>query len=81
MKTKEHVSDRRERFCVLPPKAGNPIQILTAIEENYSSYQWTPEKIASFRLREQAEIDANNDSIQNVLARSFELKFRGASDE
>ena len=57
------------------------IQILTAIEENYSSYQWTPEKIASFRLREQAEIDANNDNIQNVLARSFELKFRGASDE
>lgn len=57
------------------------IQILTAIEEDYSSYQWTPEKIASFRLREQAEIDANNDSIQNVLARSFELKFRGASDE
>ncbi len=26
MKTKEHVSDRRERFCVLPPKAGNPIR-------------------------------------------------------
>ena len=51
------------------------IPMLEKIVQSYEQYEWTPEKIAEYRIMEKEEIEQNKKEIQEVLDRSFELFF------
>ena len=51
------------------------IPMLEKIVQSYEQYEWTPEKIAEYRIMEKEEIEQNKKEIQEVLDRSFELLF------
>lgn len=52
------------------------IDLLSNIEVQYQEYEWTPQRLAQFRLQEEVEMKKNQDSISDVLKQSFELDFR-----
>lgn len=49
------------------------ILCLQEVVEEYSNYQWNQEKIAEYRIKEEAKIKENEDRIKAVINVSFEL--------
>ncbi len=52
------------------------VPVLENIIQNYDKYEWTPETIKEYRIRESEEIRENNKAIDETMAKSFELNFR-----
>lgn len=50
--------------------------VLETIIQNYDKYEWTPETIKEYRMRESEEIRENNKAIEETMDKSFELDFR-----
>ena len=52
------------------------IPVLENIIQNYDKYEWTPEKIAEYRIKEGKELSKNDKAIDEAISKSFELNFR-----
>ena len=51
------------------------IPFLEKIIHNYDKYEWIPEKIEEYRVKEKKEIEENHAVIERVISQSFELHF------
>lgn len=52
------------------------VELLNNIENQYSKYEWTPQRLEDFRNNEKLKIQENEQAIADVLRLSFELDFR-----
>ena len=52
------------------------VELLSHIETQYETYEWTPQRLAEYREQEKIKIQSNQESIAAILDKSFELDFR-----
>ena len=55
--------------------------VLDNIEQHYSKYEWTLEKLTAYRAAERAEIEDNEQKIAAAIKKSILLEFKNGSDK
>lgn len=57
------------------------LPVLDSIEQHYSEYEWTLEKLTAYRAAERAEIEDNEQKIADAIKKSILLEFRSGPDK
>lgn len=57
------------------------VELLSNIENQYGKYEWTPQRLKEFRIKEKIMIQENKQDIDNILRLCFKLDFRRKPDD